>query len=163
MISNYSIATLLKAVLAFLVALLGSAGAAATARTGGPDVTALDPGAWLESLIPALTAGLALLHKPQTKDETNPTATAAKQITDVVANAALAHEDLVKQAIEGIQAVQQATGDLTKLLPGQFTNKAAQNTVSTAESAILTDAQAAANALGMGPLAKQVIGQVPRF
>lgn len=159
MTKNYSVATLVKAVLAFIVALLGSAGAAATARTGGPDVTQLDPGAWLESLIPALTAGVALLHKPQSKDESSPTATAAKQITDVVTNAAVAHDDLVKQAIEGIQKVQAATGDLTKLLPGGFATAA----VSSVENTVLSDAQLAANNLGMGPLAKQVIGLVPRF
>ena len=142
---NYSFSTIVKAAFAAIVALLGAASAAAN----GPDLSHLDLGQWLTAIGTAIVAGGALLHRPQSKDEATPTASAAKQITDVAVNAAAAHEDLVKSAIEGIQKVQAATGDLTKLLPGF--------------SPIARDVEIASSNLGMGPLAKQVIDLVPRF
>lgn len=149
---TYSIATLAKAVFAGAAAFV----AAAVAASGGPDLSHLQLDQWLEALGPALVASAALLHKPQTKDQAAPNAVAATSVTDVLTSATTAHADLVKQAIEGVVAVQKATGDLTKLIPGIPAVGAVENTV-------LNEAQLAASALGLGPLASQVIKLAPRF
>lgn len=157
---KYSTSALIKAVFAAVVALIGAGSAAAN----GPDLSHLDLGQWLASIGTALVAGAALLHKPQTKAGSTPNAVAASTVTDVIISATAAHADLVKQAIDGIQAVQKSTGDLTKLIPGGGVLSAVvPGTIGVAEDAVLGEAQVAANAVGMGPLARQVIGLVPRF
>jgi hypothetical protein len=96
---------------------------------------------------------------PKSKAQATPNAVAAQTVTDVVTSAISAHGDLVQQAISGIQKVQQATGELTGLLPSSYTT----SPVSAAENAVLSEAGVAANAIGLGPLANQVIKLVPRF
>jgi hypothetical protein len=143
---NYPLKTIFKAVATAVVAFIGTAIAAA----GGPDLSHLQVDQWVDGLIPAVIAGLALLHKPDTTKDT-PNTKAAATVTDVVTSALTAHTDLVQQAVDGIKAVQTATGELTKLLPGPLQQ---------VEQNVLSDVQRAANNLGLGPLASQVISRV---
>ncbi|AXH46754.1 holin [Mycobacterium phage Acolyte] len=154
---SYTPATLMKAGIAALVALIG----AATAGANGPDLSHLDFDQWLTAIGTAIVAGAALLHKPGKKDEAaTPNDKAAASVSDVVTKAAEAHEQLTKTAIDSIKAVQEAAGDLTKLLPGPL---------GTVAGTVISDAQLATEALNqvwqrpLGPLASQVISGLPRY
>lgn len=145
---KYSANTLLKAALAAVVTLIGTA----TAAANGGDVATLDLGQWIESFGTALVSAAALLHRPDYKPGT-PNDTAAATVTDVVTKAAEAHEQLVQQAVDSIQKVQAATGELTKLLPAPATQLATQ---------AVNQAEAWARPV-LGPLASQVVAGLPRI
>lgn len=155
---KYTTATLIKAALAAIVALVGTASAAAN----GPDLSHVDFDQWLTALGTALVAGAALLHKPGNKDDAaaTPNGTAAATVTDVVTKAAEAHAQLTQQAVDSIKAVQAAAGDLTKLLPGPIGSVA--GTVINAAS-LDTDAFNLVWQRPLGPLAQQVVNSLPRL
>lgn len=147
---KYSYATIAKALGAFIVALLG----AVAAKQGGYDFSNISLDEWLEGLIPALVAGVGVLHIP-TAPGGSPvntpavpvpaSAAAAAAAVASVASVVEAHSQLAQTAVDSIKAVQSATGELTKLLPAPV------------EKIVSGEVQAAANALGMGPLAHAVI------
>lgn len=124
---NYTATTLLKAGMAGVVALI----AAAVAAAGGPDLSELDLGQWLESLAPALVAVGALLHQPEKKDE--PATKAVTSVTEVLTQAAEAQAGLAEAAVASIQRVQEAAGDLTKLLPLPDPAQLAKSVIVTAQ------------------------------
>jgi len=141
---NYSISTLLRAAVAGVLAL----GGAVSAGANGVDISHLDLGQWLAAIGTALVAAAAIFHKPGEK--TDPITKANSTVTDVVTSAVEAHQSLTQQAVDSIKAVQQATGDLTSLLP---TPVAAP--VQATENLIVHEVEKV-----LGPLATRVIGLI---
>ncbi|WP_230872123.1 hypothetical protein [Mycobacterium canetti] len=107
---KYSVSTIVRAAVA---GVLGAAGAAATSGHG-VDVAELDIGQWLTMLGTGLVSAGALLH-PTVRGTANDHARASMQ--DVVTKASEAHEKLTRQAVESIERVKAAVGDLSSVLP----------------------------------------------
>ncbi|MGV8064539.1 hypothetical protein PJP13_24050 [Mycobacterium kansasii] len=137
---KYSVPTIVRAAVA---GILGAAGAAATSGQG-VDVTALDLGQWMTMIGTGLVSAGALLA-PAKKPGPNDIAVASVQ--DVVAKTAEAHEKLTQQAVESIQRVKDAVGDLSGLLPP-------------VSPVVVPDA---VWQRPLGPLAQQVIDMIPRL
>jgi hypothetical protein len=106
---RYPVSTVVRAVVAVL---LGAGGAAATAGQG--DLSGLDLGQWLTVIGTGLVSGGALLTHPRGRGANE---LAVASVQDVVAKTAEAHETLTRQAVESIDRVRAAVGDLTTLLP----------------------------------------------
>jgi len=146
---KYTPNTIIKAVVAVVVAAIGAAAAGAN----GLDLEALDLGQWLTVIGTGLVAGGAVFHKPNKTSETA-NDKAAASVGDVVAKAAEAHQQLAQTAVDSIRAVQEAAGDLSKLLPGPI-------------GPIVNDVALAADALNqvwqrpLGALASQVVNGLP--
>lgn len=107
---KYDIGTLVRAAVA---GVLGAAGAAATSAQG-VDITSLDLGQWLTLVGTGLVSAGALLT-PSKKPSANDKAVASVQ--DVVAKTSEAHEKLTQQAVDSIQRVKDAVGNLGAVLP----------------------------------------------
>lgn len=137
---KYSVPTIIRAAVA---GILGAAGAAATSGQG-VDVTALDLGQWMTMIGTGLVSAGALLA-PAKKPGPNDIAVASVQ--DVVTKTAEAHEKLTQQAVESIQRVKDAVGDLSGLLPP-------------VSPVVVPDA---VWQRPLGPLAQQVIDMIPRL
>ncbi|AXN50925.1 hypothetical protein MMRN_38300 [Mycobacterium marinum] len=107
---KYDMGTLIRAAVA---GVLGAAGAAATGGQGA-DLAALDLGQWLTLVGTGLMSAGALLT-PAKKPTANDKAVASVQ--DVVAKTSEAHEKLTQQAVDSIQRVKDAVGNLGAVLP----------------------------------------------
>lgn len=107
---KYDIGTLVRAAVA---GVLGAAGAATTSGHG-VDITSLDLGQWLSSLGTGLVTAGAFLT-PSKKPTVNDKAVASVQ--DVVAKTSEAHEKLTQQAVDSIQRIKDAVGNLGAVLP----------------------------------------------
>lgn len=133
---KFDIATILKAVFAFVTAASASAVAAAPV---GADVAGLDPVQWVASVCIGLGAAGALLHRPATASEK-----AVASIQTVIQG----HEKLAQTAIDSIKAVQDAVGTLTSVLPAPV----AQVVTSVANSQVWQRP--------LGDLAQQVLSHI---
>lgn len=148
---NYSMGTIVRAVLAMITT---TSTAAAAAAPNGVDVSGLDLGQWIAVIFLGLGAAGAVLHRPKGAETANDKAVASVQ--DVVTQTAKAHEVLTQTAVDSIKAVTDAVGDLSKLLP-----ITAQLPLPVQAPTALPDvAWARPN---LGPLAQQVLGSLPKL
>ncbi|MGB5794444.1 MAG: hypothetical protein WBH51_01480 [Mycolicibacter algericus] len=154
---TYPTSTILKALSVALVALMGAGGTGAE----GLDLASLDLAQWLTAAGTALLAGAAILHNPK-KSTTEALGSAGASVTDALTKAAVEHEKLTQQALDGIQ---KAVGDLTSLLPAQ-TGAHAQGRTQAAPPATPASTVQMDNTLNLtaepGPLTRQMIATAQR-
>lgn len=108
---KYSTSTLVRAAIAGLLAAAGAAGAASG------DLGALDWVQVLSMIGTGVVSATALLRSPVKESVTD---RAISSVQDVVVKTTEANEKLTQQAIDSIQRVQAAVGDLSGILPSMI-------------------------------------------